>query len=81
MNIWLLQMFETEIHHFETRRARKSKNSDGDLDVFVECEIRSADISILITSLKRVAEDVKTSREDKGKECMHLLVLFCFFLE
>lgn len=74
-------MFETQIHHFETREAKKSKNSADDLDIFVECEVHSADVSILITSLKRVAEDVKTSREDKGKKCMHLLVLFCFFLE
>lgn len=81
MNIWLLQVFETQIHHFETRQAKKPKNSADHLDIFVECEVHSADVSILVTSLKRVAEDVKTSREDKGKKHMHLLVLFCFFLE
>lgn len=81
MNIWFFQMLETHIHHFETRPAKKPKNSADDLDVFVECEVHSADVSILITSLKGVSEDVKTSREDKGKKPMHLLVLFCFFLE
>uniref|UniRef100_A0A8C3K051 Biopterin-dependent aromatic amino acid hydroxylase family profile domain-containing protein n=1 Tax=Calidris pygmaea TaxID=425635 RepID=A0A8C3K051_9CHAR len=54
-----------KIHHFETRGAQKSKNSADDLDIFVECEVHSTDVSILITSLKRVAEEVKTSREDK----------------
>ncbi|NWH52775.1 TY3H monooxygenase, partial [Fregata magnificens] len=59
------EMYETQIHHFETRRAKKATNSDDDLDIFVECEVHSADVSILISSLKRLAEDVKTSREDK----------------
>uniref|UniRef100_U3K394 Biopterin-dependent aromatic amino acid hydroxylase family profile domain-containing protein n=1 Tax=Ficedula albicollis TaxID=59894 RepID=U3K394_FICAL len=59
------EMFETQIHHFETRRAKKPKNSVDDLDIFVECEVQSADVGTLITSLKRVAKDVKTSREDK----------------
>lgn len=81
MNIWLLQTSEAQIHHFETRRAKKHKNSAVNLDIFVECEIHSADVSLLITSLKRVAEDVRTSREVKGKKHKHLLVLFCFFLE
>lgn len=74
-------MFETQIHHFETRKAKKPKNSADDLDIFVECEVHSADVNILITSLKRAAEDVKTGREDKGKKHMHMLVLFCFYLE
>uniref|UniRef100_A0A669PP93 Tyrosine 3-monooxygenase n=1 Tax=Phasianus colchicus TaxID=9054 RepID=A0A669PP93_PHACC len=61
----VFEMFETEIHHFETRRIKKLKNSVDDLDIFVECEVHSADISRLITSLKRVTEDVKTGNEDK----------------
>uniref|UniRef100_A0A8C3D9Z4 Uncharacterized protein n=1 Tax=Corvus moneduloides TaxID=1196302 RepID=A0A8C3D9Z4_CORMO len=65
MNTWLLQMFETQIYHFETRRTKKPKNSADDLDIFVECEVHSADVGILITTLKRVAKDVKASREDK----------------
>uniref|UniRef100_A0A8C3TVE9 Biopterin-dependent aromatic amino acid hydroxylase family profile domain-containing protein n=1 Tax=Catharus ustulatus TaxID=91951 RepID=A0A8C3TVE9_CATUS len=61
----VFEMFETQIHHFETRGAKKPKNSVDDLDIFVECEVHSPDVGILITSLKRVAKDVKTSREDK----------------
>ncbi|KAM6136901.1 LOW QUALITY PROTEIN: tyrosine 3-monooxygenase-like [Pterocles gutturalis] len=57
--------FETQIRHFETRRAKKPENSADHLDIFVECEVHSAHVSILITSLKRVAEDVKTTREEK----------------
>lgn len=77
----LLQMFETQIHHFETRQAKKPKNSADDLDIFVECEVHSADVAVIITSLRRVAEDVKTSREEEGKKSMHLIVLFCFFVQ
>lgn len=76
MNTWLLQMFETQIYHFETRQAKKPKSSVDDLDIFVECEVHSADVGILITSLKRLAKDVRTSREDKGKKYLHLLVQF-----
>ncbi|NXA08840.1 TY3H monooxygenase, partial [Sapayoa aenigma] len=82
----VFEMFETQIYHFETRRAKTPKNSDNDLDIFIECEIRSADASILITSLRRVAEDVKTSREDKVPwfprkiqdldNCHHLIVKY-----
>ncbi|XP_057878737.1 tyrosine 3-monooxygenase-like [Melospiza georgiana] len=61
----VFEMFETQIYHFETRRAKKPKNSVDDLDIFVECEVHSADVGILVTSLKRVAKDVKTTREDK----------------
>uniref|UniRef100_A0A8D0G0B5 Biopterin-dependent aromatic amino acid hydroxylase family profile domain-containing protein n=1 Tax=Strix occidentalis caurina TaxID=311401 RepID=A0A8D0G0B5_STROC len=65
LTLLLLPMLEIQIHHFETRQAKKPKNSAGDLDIFVECEVHSADVSVLITSLKRAAEDVKTSREYK----------------
>ncbi|KAL9853404.1 tyrosine 3-monooxygenase-like [Geothlypis trichas] len=61
----VFEMFETQIYHFETRRAKKPKNSVDDLDIFVECEVHSADVDVLVTSLKSVAKDVKTSREDK----------------
>ncbi|NWV38975.1 TY3H monooxygenase, partial [Grantiella picta] len=61
----VFEMFETQINHFETRRAKTPKNSAEELDIFVECEVHSADVGNLVISLKRVAEDVKTSREDK----------------
>ncbi|XP_026719700.1 tyrosine 3-monooxygenase-like [Athene cunicularia] len=61
----VFETLEVQIHHFETRQAKKPKNSADDLDIFVECEVHSDDVSVLITSLKRAAEDVKTSREYK----------------
>ncbi|NXY81657.1 TY3H monooxygenase, partial [Alcedo cyanopectus] len=54
---------------------RKPKNSADNLDIFVECEVHSADVNILMISLKRLTEDVKAIREDKDKKCMHILVL------
>ncbi|KAK1168874.1 tyrosine hydroxylase 2 [Acipenser oxyrinchus oxyrinchus] len=56
---------ESRIHHIETRPAKKSKNRVEDLEFFIRCEVHSSDINILINSLKRVADDVKTSREEK----------------
>ncbi|RXM36717.1 Tyrosine 3-monooxygenase [Acipenser ruthenus] len=56
---------ESRIHHIETRPTKKSKNSVEDLEFFIRCEVHSSDINILINSLKRVADDVKTSREEK----------------
>ncbi|KFP82397.1 Tyrosine 3-monooxygenase, partial [Acanthisitta chloris] len=82
----VFEMFETQIYHFETRQAKQPKNYADDLDVFVECEAHSADVSILITSLKTVAEDVKTSREEKVPwfprkiqdldKCQHLITKY-----
>uniref|UniRef100_A0A8C3K127 Biopterin-dependent aromatic amino acid hydroxylase family profile domain-containing protein n=1 Tax=Calidris pygmaea TaxID=425635 RepID=A0A8C3K127_9CHAR len=51
MSIWLLQMLEIQIHHFETRGAQKSKNSADDLDIFVECEVHSTDVTQLLFSV------------------------------
>ncbi|XP_041112229.1 tyrosine hydroxylase 2 [Polyodon spathula] len=56
---------ESRIHHIETRPTKKSKNGVEDLEFFIRCEVHSSDINILINSLKRVADDVKTSREEK----------------
>uniref|UniRef100_A0A8C9N8E3 Tyrosine 3-monooxygenase-like n=1 Tax=Serinus canaria TaxID=9135 RepID=A0A8C9N8E3_SERCA len=82
----VFEMFETQIHHFETRQAKKPKNSVDDLDIFVECEVHSADVGVLVTSLKRVAKDVETSREDKVPwfprriqdldKCHHLIIKY-----
>lgn len=43
-----------------------STNTVDDLEFFVKCEVHNSDASALINSLKRVAEDVKAHREDKG---------------
>uniref|UniRef100_A0A8D2Q4T1 Biopterin-dependent aromatic amino acid hydroxylase family profile domain-containing protein n=1 Tax=Varanus komodoensis TaxID=61221 RepID=A0A8D2Q4T1_VARKO len=82
----LLQMFEAKINHLETRPARMSKHTAEDLDCFVRCEVLTCKISSLINSLKRVAEDVKTNREEKAPwfpkkirdldKCHHLITKY-----
>ncbi|XP_066490556.1 tyrosine 3-monooxygenase-like [Tiliqua scincoides] len=62
----VLETFNTKIHHLETRPAKTSKNTADDLELFVRCEVLNCEISSLINSLKRVAEDVKTNREEKA---------------
>uniref|UniRef100_A0A8C4Y5S6 Tyrosine 3-monooxygenase n=1 Tax=Gopherus evgoodei TaxID=1825980 RepID=A0A8C4Y5S6_9SAUR len=64
----VFETFEAGIHHFETRQAKKSKNTTDDLEFFVKCEVHNSDVSVLINSLKKVAEDVKTIREERGMQ-------------
>uniref|UniRef100_A0A452GQN4 Biopterin-dependent aromatic amino acid hydroxylase family profile domain-containing protein n=1 Tax=Gopherus agassizii TaxID=38772 RepID=A0A452GQN4_9SAUR len=61
----VFETFEAGIHHFETRQAKKCKNTTDDLEFFVKCEVHNSDVSVLINSLKKVAEDVKTIREER----------------
>ncbi|XP_078403984.1 tyrosine 3-monooxygenase isoform X4 [Cetorhinus maximus] len=60
----VFETFEAKIHHIETRSSRKSKDKEV-LEFFIRCETNSSDISTLVSSLKRVAEDVKTTKEEK----------------
>ncbi|KAL8222052.1 UNVERIFIED_CONTAM: hypothetical protein K2H54_074852 [Gekko kuhli] len=63
----VFEKFEVKIHHLESRAAKAPKNlADDDLDFFVKCEVLSSEVSSLVNSLKRVAENVKTHREEKG---------------
>lgn len=60
------QTFEAKIHHLETRPCRKLKDSSLEgLEYFVRCEVHLSDVSTLISSIKRNAEDVKTTKEVK----------------
>ncbi|XP_062990609.1 tyrosine 3-monooxygenase-like [Elgaria multicarinata webbii] len=82
----VFEMFEAKIHHLETRPARISKNAPDDLDFFVRCEVLNCEISSLVNSLKRVAEDVKAHREEKAPwfpkkirdldKCHHLITKY-----
>ncbi|KAF7240660.1 Tyrosine 3-monooxygenase [Varanus komodoensis] len=82
----VFEMFEAKINHLETRPARMSKHTAEDLDCFVRCEVLTCKISSLINSLKRVAEDVKTNREEKAPwfpkkirdldKCHHLITKY-----
>lgn len=60
--------FEAKIHHLETRLSRKPREGTAELEYFVRCEVHSSDLNTFISSIKRVAEDVRTTKEDKCKE-------------
>lgn len=49
----------------ETRPCRKLKDSLEGLEYFVRCEVHLSDVSTLVGSIKRNAEDVKTTKEVK----------------
>ncbi|XP_055505644.1 tyrosine 3-monooxygenase [Leucoraja erinacea] len=61
----VFETFEAKIHHIETRPSKKSKYNPEILEFFTRCETNSSDISTLVSSLKRVAEEVKTTKEEK----------------
>ncbi|XP_061773725.1 tyrosine 3-monooxygenase [Nerophis ophidion] len=61
----VFETFEAKIHHLETRPCRKPKDNLHSLEYFVRCELHLSDVSTLISSIKRNAEDVKTTKEVK----------------
>ncbi|KTF92978.1 hypothetical protein cypCar_00003362 [Cyprinus carpio] len=81
-----LKTFEAKIHHLETRPSRKPKDGLEDLEYYVQCEVHLSDVSTLVSSLKRSAEDVKTTKEVKFHwfprkiaeldKCHHLVTKF-----
>ncbi|XP_067906140.1 tyrosine hydroxylase 2 [Heterodontus francisci] len=84
--IKIFEAFEAQIHHMETRPVRKGQSGSDDLDFFIRCEVHSSSVNTLINSLKRVAEDVSASKEEKVPwfpriiqdldRCHHLITKF-----
>ncbi|KAL1247813.1 hypothetical protein QQF64_023189 [Cirrhinus molitorella] len=82
----VFETFEAKIHHLETRPSRKPKDGLEDLEYYVQCEVHLSDVSTLVSSLKRSAEDVKTTKEVKFhwfprkiaelNKCHHLVTKF-----
>nr|ACE79099.1 tyrosine 3-monooxygenase (predicted) [Sorex araneus] len=80
------ETFEATIQHLESRRASKPRAGDAGLDFFVRCEVRGADLPALLSSLRRVADDVRGAREQKAlwfprkvselDRCHHLVTKF-----
>uniref|UniRef100_A0A8C3RSL4 Tyrosine 3-monooxygenase n=1 Tax=Chelydra serpentina TaxID=8475 RepID=A0A8C3RSL4_CHESE len=61
----VFEAFEAGIHHLETRPVKKPRNTSDDLEFFVKCEVHNSDVSVLINSLKKVVQDVKTIRDER----------------
>uniref|UniRef100_A0A8C5R1W8 Tyrosine 3-monooxygenase n=1 Tax=Leptobrachium leishanense TaxID=445787 RepID=A0A8C5R1W8_9ANUR len=61
----VFETFEAKIQHLETRPAKKVSGSTADLEYFVRCEVHRSDLSTLMSSIRRVSEDVRSTREDK----------------
>lgn len=82
----VFETFEAKIHHLESRPCRKPKDSLQSLEYFVRSEVHLTDVSTMIGSLKRNAEDVKTTKEVKFHwfpkkiadldKCHHLITKF-----
>ncbi|XP_066523508.1 tyrosine 3-monooxygenase [Hoplias malabaricus] len=82
----VFETFEAKMHHVETRPSRKVKEGLGDLEYFVRCEVHLSDVSTLVSSLRRISEDVKTTKEVKVHwfpkkiaeldKCHHLVTKF-----
>uniref|UniRef100_A0A672N7G9 Tyrosine 3-monooxygenase n=1 Tax=Sinocyclocheilus grahami TaxID=75366 RepID=A0A672N7G9_SINGR len=82
----VFETFEAKIHHLETRPSRKPKDGLEDLEYYVQCEVHLSDVSTLVSSLKKSAEDVKTTKEVKFHwfprkiaeldKCHHLVTKF-----
>ncbi|XP_055790905.1 tyrosine 3-monooxygenase [Salvelinus fontinalis] len=82
----VFETFEAKIHHLETRPCRKPRDNLEGLEYFVRCEVHLSDVSTLISSIRRIAEDVKTTKEVKFHwfpkkiseldRCHHLITKF-----
>ncbi|XP_038620809.1 tyrosine 3-monooxygenase [Tachyglossus aculeatus] len=61
----VFETFEAKIHHLETRANRKARDGPSGLEFFIRCEVHSADLSTLVSSIRRVTDDVRSPKEDK----------------
>uniref|UniRef100_A0A8C0CTV9 Tyrosine hydroxylase n=1 Tax=Balaenoptera musculus TaxID=9771 RepID=A0A8C0CTV9_BALMU len=81
----VFETFEAQIHHLETRPAQKPRAGGSHLEYFLRCEVPSAALPTLLSSLRRVAEDVRGAGENKVwfprkvselDKCHHLVTKF-----
>ncbi|XP_032496431.1 tyrosine 3-monooxygenase isoform X2 [Phocoena sinus] len=82
----VFETFEAQIYHLETRPAQKPQAGGPHLEYFVRCEVPSAALPTLLSSLRRVAEDVRGAGENKVlwfprkvselDKCHHLVTKF-----
>ncbi|XP_006861090.1 PREDICTED: tyrosine 3-monooxygenase [Chrysochloris asiatica] len=82
----VFETFEAKIHHLETRPATRPWGGSPHLEYFVRCEVPSANLATLLSSVRRVSEDLRGVREDKVPwfpkkvseldQCHHLVTKF-----
>ncbi|XP_077316842.1 tyrosine 3-monooxygenase [Lithobates pipiens] len=83
----VFETFEAKIQHLETRLGKKTSSSSApDVEYFVRCEVHRSDLNTLMSSIKRVSEDVRTTKEMKVHwfptkiaeldKCHHLVTKF-----
>ncbi|XP_012507408.1 PREDICTED: tyrosine 3-monooxygenase isoform X2 [Propithecus coquereli] len=82
----VFETFEAKIHHLETRPTQRPRAGGPQLEYFVRCELPRRDLAALLSSVRRVSEDVRSAREDKVPwfprkaseldKCHHLVTKF-----
>ncbi|EGW08476.1 Tyrosine 3-monooxygenase [Cricetulus griseus] len=82
----VFETFEAKIHHLETRPAQRPLAGSPHLEYFVRFEVPSGDLAALLSSVRRVSDDVRSAREDKVPwfprkvseldKCHHLVTKF-----
>ncbi|XP_069821754.1 tyrosine 3-monooxygenase isoform X1 [Dendropsophus ebraccatus] len=82
----VFETFEAKIQHLETRPGKKGTGASSDLEYFIRCEVHRSDLSTLMSSIRRVSEDVRTTKEVKVhwfptkiadlNKCHHLVTKF-----
>ncbi|XP_056382845.1 tyrosine 3-monooxygenase isoform X3 [Hyla sarda] len=82
----VFETFEAKIQHLETRPGKKGTEAGSDLEYFIRCEVHRSDLSTLMSSIRRVSEEVRTTKEVKVHwfptkisdldKCHHLVTKF-----
>ncbi|KAG3284414.1 tyrosine hydroxylase [Ictidomys tridecemlineatus] len=82
----VFETFEAKIHHLETRPAQRPRAGSPHLEYFVRFEVPSGDLAALLSSVRRVSDDVRSAGEDKVPwfprkvseldKCHHLVTKF-----
>ncbi|XP_037694852.1 tyrosine 3-monooxygenase [Choloepus didactylus] len=82
----VFETFDAQIRHLETRPAQRAPAGGARLECLVRCEVPGPALAALLSSVRRVAEDVRSAREDKVPwfprkvseldKCHHLVTKF-----
>ncbi|KAM5248207.1 tyrosine 3-monooxygenase [Ctenodactylus gundi] len=82
----VFETFEAKIHHLETRPALKPQAGGPHLEYFVRLELPREDLAALLSSMRRVSDDVHSAKEAKVlwfprkvselDKCHHLVTKF-----